>query len=467
MSTDPLTNMNPTVNRREMLRRTAGAGLLGASGSLLANSAAIGAEAIAHPLLAKAPHIEPKAKRVIVLFMNGGVSHVDSFDPKPELNRRGGQTAPGRDNKLVASLWQPRARGESGLITTDLFPHIGNEIDNICLLRSLYSRHGDHFAATLNMHTGSNGPPLPGLGAWLSYGLGTDNIDLPSHVVFARNEPYAGSQAWSSNFLPAYHQGTRIVPGDEPVPFLASQPGTEDIRDQELAMLRRVNQHHADRRRKNTELAARTLAFDTARSMQRLIPAAFDLSRETQETLDLYGVEPEDNSSFAWQCLAARRMAEAGIRVIEVVDNPSRRNWDTHKNISLQNNLAKNVDQPIAALLRDLRRLGMLDDTLIVWCTEFGRTPWNDGNSRPRGRGHHANAFTCWLAGGGVKGGMAYGSSDELGAEVAENGMTVHDFHATIMHLMGIDHTRLTFNYAGRDFRLTDVHGQVNHEIMV
>ncbi len=400
-----------------------------------------------------------------MFFQTGGVSHVDSFDPKPALARDEKKKSKlNRDRGFKPSMWAHQPRGESGLEITNLFPHIGAMADDLCLIRSLHGDHGDHFEATLHMHTGSNGSALPGIGAWMSYGLGTANPNLPSHVVFADKQPYAGSQAWDSNFLPAYHQGVRIQPGNEPIPNLRPDDALAAAQPAEMKMLEKMNRRHFKSRADNAELAARILSFETAYSMQNLAPDLFDLSKETDHTLDLYGTKRDDNKSFGWQCLMARRMAERGVRFIEVIDTGSSGNWDAHSNIQGHGKLAKIIDQPIAGLLTDLKQRGLYEDTLVIWCTEFGRTPYPDSN--PTGRGHHKQVFTCWLAGGGVKGGYAYGKSDEHGLAPAENPVHVHDFHATILHLVGMNHEQLTYHWAGRNFRLTDVHGEVIHDIL-
>jgi hypothetical protein len=279
-------------------------------------------------------------------------------------------------------------------------------------------------------------------------------------VVFAAREPYAGSQVWDANFLPACHQGTRVLPGDEPIPNL--KPYIEDagLQQREMDFLQRVNGRHLATRGEHSELSARMLSFRTAHSMQKLAPDLFDLRAEAPSTFDLYGFKPGDKKSFGWQCLMARRMAERGVRVVELIDTGASNNWDAHGNIRTYDRLAKNIDQPIAGLIQDLKMRGMLDETLIVWCTEFGRTPSRD-KKNSTGRGHHRSVFTCWLAGGGVAGGTTYGASDEIGMNVGQDGVHVHDFHATILHLMGINHKRLTYNHAGRNFRLTDVAGRI------
>jgi hypothetical protein len=441
-------------NDRGLTRRSV---LTGAAAALGASTLpAFGDEV--HPLAARRPHHRARAQRVILFFMNGGTSHVDTFDPKPKLRELHGKVAQGA-RKWVASPWAFGPRGKSGLVMTDLFRHLNGVADDLCLLRSMKGDHNDHFEATLHMHTGSDGSARPGIGAWVSYGLGTANPNLPSHIVFAKDKPYAGSQTWDSNFLPAYHQGVRVEPGDEPIPNLKPYGPLAPVQDLELKALRDMNRRHAEERGMPSELLARVLSFDTAASIQNMAPDLFDLGKEPDSVLDLYGLERGDNRSFAWQCLMARRMAERGVRFVEVFDS----NWDHHGGIQKgHEKRAEAVDRPLAGLLRDLRRRGMLEDTLVAWTTEFGRTPHAPGD----GRDHHNKVFSCWLAGGGVKGGYAHGASDETGSEVAEKAVHVHDLHATILHLLGLDHEKLTFRYAGRDFRLTDVYGNVVREIL-
>ena len=413
-----------------------------------------------HPLEAKPPHFQSKAKRVIFFFMNGGMSHVDSFDPKSRLTELDGEESSRKGRKWKGSQWKTIVDDRTSIETTELVKHLNGVMDEIALVRSLHSPFGDHFEATLHMHTGQKGMAMPGIGAWLSYGLGTSNTDLPSHVVIAKNEIYGGAKAWDANFLPPIHQGTRIVPGAEPIKYVQPHESTARKQPRELSFLEKLNRSHRSGREETTELAARMLSFKTAVSLQREAPALFNIDGELSETMDLYGAKSGDYD-FGWQCLMARRMAEKGVRFIEVIHSG---NWDHHSNIKNHGKLGREIDKPIAGLIRDLRLRGMLDETLIVFATEFGRTPHEDSN--PTGRGHHRHAFTCWLAGGGVKGGSVYGTSDEIGNVVAENPVTIHDFHATILHLLGLDHEQLTFRHSGRDFRLTDIHGNVIRELI-
>lgn len=414
----------------------------------------------ANPLAPKAPHFPGKAKRVIFMYMSGGVSHMDTFDPKPRLTADNGKPMSNKPNArpYLGPFWEFKPRARCGTEVSDLFPYVGECMDDICLIRSMRGDHNDHFQATLGIHTGSVTFARPSIGSWVSYGLGTVNQNLPSFVVLAPQLPYAGGQVWSSDFLPGCHQGTRVSAGPEPIPNLSRRSPSMAVEEMELSLLDRLNRRHQQSRATDPVLAARIKSFETAFGMQQAMPEVLDLSKESDATLKLYGLERGRTKGFGWQCLVARRLVERGVRFVELIDVGSSNNWDAHGDMKTHEPLARNVDQPIAGLIKDLKSRGMLDDTLVVWTTEFGRTPFTDG---PTGRSHQSSVFSSWLAGGGVKGGLAYGKSDDYGAKVAENEVHVHDFHATILHLLGFDHERLTFRHAGRDFRLTDVHGRV------
>jgi hypothetical protein len=410
-------------------------------------------------LAPRAPHFPGKARRVIFMVMSGAVSQVDTFDPKPKLVEAAEKKGLGANNRpLLRPLWDFKPNRKCGTEVSDLFPHLREVMDEVCLIRSMKCDHNEHFQATLGVHTGSITFKRPSIGSWVSYGLGTENQNLPSFIVLAPYLPYAGGQVWSSDFLPAIHQGVRVIPGDEPIPGLARRSPSDQIQQRELGLLADLNRQHLINRENESALAARIKSFETAYGMQREMPEALDLSKETDATLKLYGLEPGSAKGFAWQCLVARRLAERGVRFIELIDTGSSNNWDAHGNMKSYEGLARNVDQPMAGLLKDLKSRGLLEDTLVVWTTEYGRTPWID---QPDGRGHHNFVYSSWMAGGGIKPGIVYGQSDEYGDQVAENEVHVHDFHATILHLLGFDHTRLTYRYGGRDFRLTDVHGAV------
>ncbi len=429
-----------------------------------------------NPLAPKAPHFPAKAKSVIFLFMSGGVSHIDSFDPKPKLNADHGKEVvfdhPETRNRrgyeklfLKRPDWKFSPRGQSGIEVSDLFPHIANQADDIAFIRSMHTSHSNHYNATLGMHTGSFAFARPSIGAWMSYGLGTINQDLPSFLVLAPDMPYAGTQVWASDFLPGAHQGTRVMPGAEPIANLVRRVPLSKQQELELEVLNSFNESHQSKRMTDPQLAARIKSFETAHGMQTEMPAALDLSKETEATLALYGLKRGETSGFGWQCLAARRLVQRGVRFVELIHTGSSGNWDSHGNMADHGRLAPQVDQPIAGLLQDLKQQGMMDDVLVVWTSEFGRTPFNNTADAP-GREHHNWAFTSWLAGAGVKRGYVHGATDEHGIRAAEKPVHVHDFHSTILHLMGIDHERLTYRHGGRDYRLTDVAGNVVKEVL-
>jgi hypothetical protein len=469
-------------NRRQFVRSAVAGSLLmpGLLSELLAadsgRSSSAGDADGANPVAPKEPHFPAKAKSVIFLFMSGGVSHIDSFDPKPQLIADHGKQVtfdhpetrnrPGYEKIFLKRPdWKFSPRGQSGIEVSDLFPQIANQADDIAFIRSMHTSHSNHYNATLGMHTGSFAFARPSIGSWLSYGLGTSNQNLPSFLVLAPQMPYAGTQVWASDFLPGAHQGTRVMPGAEPVANLTRRVPTEMRQDLELEALRSLNEAHRATRKEDLQLAARIKAFETAHGMQTEMPAALNLADESEETLALYGLKRGMTDGFGWQCLAARRLVERGVRFVELIHTGSSANWDSHGNMADHGRLAPQVDQPIAGLLQDLKQRGMMDDVLVVWTTEFGRTPFNNTADAP-GREHHNWAFTSWLAGAGVKRGYVHGATDEHGIRAVENPVHVHDFHATILHLMGINHERLTYRYGGRDYRLTDVHGHVVNEIL-
>src|SRR2546425_6929682 len=373
---------NCGCSRRQMVRSLVSGSILlpGIIAQLLADELH-GSDAL-NPLAPKAPHFPGKAKRVIFLYMPGGVSHVDSFDPKPRLivdaGKPNGKTPNSRP--YLPPFWTFKPRGNCGVEVSDLFPNIAEKMDDICLIRSMRGDHSDHFQATLGIHTGSVTVARPSVGSWVSYGLGTENQNLPSFVVLAPELPYAGSQVWSADFLPGCHQGTRVLAGAEPIPDLNRRSPSAKVQQLELGLLDRFNRKHQQQRLAEPALAARIKSFETAFGMQQEMPGVLDLSKETDATLKLYGLERGSAKGFAWQCLVARRMAERGVRFIELIDVGSHDNWDAHADMQTHGPLAKNVDQPIAGLLRDLKSRGLLEDTLVVWTTEFGRTPQTDGH---------------------------------------------------------------------------------------
>lgn len=427
----------------------------------------------------KVSHHSARTKQVIVLYMSGGYSHVDTFDPKPRLTREHDlsigpeieaavSSQPKVERFLKAPLWRFAANKSCGTEVSDLFPHIRKQMHEVALIRSMHCDHRDHGEATLQLHTGSTGIAMPSLGSWLSYGLGSFNDNLPSHVVISEHRPYSGPVIWDASFLPGVHTGVRIIPGDQPLPNL--KPATPaELQEIELGLLEKLNQQHLRRRQGDSKLAGRMASFHTAKGLQDLAPKVLDLSKESIQTLKLYGCEPGDRKSYAAQCITARRLIENGVRFVEIIDavGACRDNWDAaHRDVSTHEKYARRVDQPVAALLQDLRQRDLLKDTLVVFCTEFGRSPWAQDGKGTKSRTHHPSAFSCWLAGGGVRPGIVHGRTDDIGNRVEEGAVHIHDFHATILHLMGLNHERLTFHHAGRDFRLTDVHGRVVKELI-
>ncbi len=467
--------MSHCACRRTFLRSAVAGSLLmpGILAELLAEDAG---RASADPLAPRPPHFPARAKSVIFLFMSGGVSHVDSFDPKPRLTADHGKQVvldhpetrnrPGYEKLfLKRPQWEFRRHGKCGTEVSTLFPHLAGCVDDLAVIRSLHADHSNHYNATLGMHTGSFNQARPSVGSWVSYGLGTPNRNLPSFVVIAPHTPYAGGQVWASDFLPGSHQGTLVVPGAEPMRNVRPRVGLAR-QQRELAALAELNADHLERHERDPELAARIRSFETAFGMQMAAPEAFDLAKESDKTLALYGLERGSTRGFAWQCLVARRLVERGVRFVELIDSGSSNNWDAHGDMIGQHApLARNVDKAMAGLLKDLKARGLLDETLVVWTTEFGRTPFNN-SADAKGREHHPWAFSSWLAGAGVKPGITHGLTDDHGIRVAADGVHVHDFHATILHLLGLDHTRLTYRHAGRDFRLTDVAGNVVKKIL-
>ena len=456
-------------SRRGFLRSMVGGSALlpGLVSQLIAEDA-VGSAAV-DPLAAKTPPLPAKAKRVIFLYMSGGVSHVDSWDPKPKLFAAAGTTADvneyqGRKGNYKMFLKRPQwdfaPHGKCGTQVSSLFPHQAECVDDLCVIRSMKSDHTNHYEATLGMHTGSFTFARPSLGSWVSYGLGTINRNLPSFVVIAPQSPYAGGQVWGSDFLPGAHQGTLIVPGAEPIANVKRRVANSALQELELGLMGRMNQRHVASRSFDPLLQARIRSFETAFGMQMEVPQVLDLSKESDATLDLYGLKRGETKGFGWQCLMARRLVEQGVRFVELIDTGSSGNWDAHGDMLTHAPLAKNVDQAIAGLLRDLKQRGMLEDTLVVWTTEFGRTPFVEAKNAS-GREHHHWVFSSWLAGAGVKAGSVYGESDDFGINVGKDPVHVHDFHATILHLLGFDHERFTYRHTGRDYRLTDVSGNV------
>ncbi len=469
------------MSRRQMLRRFAsGFGMVGLAGLLaedLVSSVFAGDAAPANPLLVKPPQFPAKAKRIIFLFMSGGPSHVDTFDPKPRLTKDNGKPPPFEKPKLertktgnlLQSPWSFKQYGHSGTAICELFPHVATCADDLCVIRSMVADNINHNGACLQMNTGEQAFSRPSMGSWLLYGLGSENQDLPGFVVISPAQPAQGAPLWSSSFLPASYQGTLVSDLNNPIANLKnSRLSAAQQRDQ-LDLLKKLNGIHQQQREEDSRLSARIESFELAFRMQARAPEAFDVTNESAETKKLYGLDDKTTETFGKQCLMARRLAERGVRMVQVYHTQTAKRsscqlWDQHSGLKaeLPNNCAA-VDKPIAGLLKDLKARGLLEDTLVVWGGEFGRTPTAEGTD---GREHHPFGFTMWLAGGGIKGGMTYGSTDEFGWFAVENKVHVHDLHATILHLMGINHEKLTYRYSGRDFRLTDVSGRVVTDIL-
>ncbi|MFC6646267.1 DUF1501 domain-containing protein [Granulicella cerasi] len=419
---------------------------------------------LANPLAPHAPMFPAKAKRVIFLYMSGGVSHVDTFDPKPLLTRDTGKLHNG--DFLHASPWAFKRYAKCDTEVSELFPHVGAMMDDICVIRSMKNDIPNHSQAVLQIHGGSTVEPRPSIGSWASYALGTENQELPSYMVLAPEIPYGGAQCWDSGFLPACHQGIRVVPGQEAIPNI-SRANRLDIQEMDLGLINFFNQRNLAEHDGDKTLASRIKTFETAAGMQQEAPDAFDITKESDATLKMYGITRDTKKGFGWQCLVARRLAERGVRFVELIDTGSDKynNWDSHLDIKMHATQARKVDKAIAGMLQDLKSRGMLDDTLVVWTTEFGRKP-GDASPDEQGRTHWSKSYSSWVAGGGFKGGMTYGTTDDYGYEVVDKPVDIHDFHATLLNQMGLDHKKLTFRHAGRDYRLTDVSGNVVHDII-
>ncbi|MDE0260966.1 MAG: DUF1501 domain-containing protein [Bryobacterales bacterium] len=469
------------LSRRTMLRRSAlGFGSLGLY-SLLQQSDLLAAPASSGPLASKRPHFAPRAKRIIFLFMHGGVSHVDTFDPKPRLDSDNGKPLPIKRSLtfnakeaggLMRSPWEFKQRGESGIPVSELFPEVATCADDLCVIRSMVGEGVDHGAAMLQLFTGTFSFSRPSMGAWTLYGLGTENQNLPGFITIKPTQWQGGDKLFATSFLPGAYQGTPIGSSpmavddiiDNPIDHALPQGGSSEEQRLELEFLRQMNRRHADDRRLDPDLEARIQAFELAFRMQSEAPEAFDVSRETDATRRLYGLDEEVTRDFGWQCLLARRLSERGVRVVQATHSGVEEKWDHHGDIlRLHPIRSREVDKPIAGLIKDLKSRGLLDETLVVWGSEFGRTPFSEGAD---GRDHNPYGFSIFMAGGGVKQGSIYGATDEFGYHAVEDRMHIHDLHATILHLMGLDHEKLTFRYSGRDFRLTDVAGVVAEKLL-
>lgn len=429
------------------------------------------------PLLPKAPHFAPRAKRVVFMFMHGGPSHIDTFDPKPRLEQDHGKPLPfkrpltfaeGNVGGLLKSPWSFRRYGQSGIPVSELFPNVATCIDDICVIRSMVGDSVAHGGAILQLNTGSNTFTRPSAGSWVVYGLGTENQNLPAFITLKPGLSHGGAKNWSSSFLPGIYQGTAVGHGGVSVDDLMKAP-IEHLRNlslspeqqrYELDMLQKMNRRSALQHEHNPNLDARIEAFELAFRMQTEAPEAFDIKGETEATKKLYGMDQKHSRDFGWQCLVARRLAERGVRFIQVSHEYGPGNevgWDAHSElIRLHTRTAAQVDVPIAGFLKDMKARGLLEDTLVVWGGEFGRTPVAESGD---GRDHNPYGYTMWMAGGGIKGGTTYGATDEFGYYAVEDRMHINDLHATILYALGLDHEKLTYLHAGRNFRLTDVAG--------
>jgi hypothetical protein len=473
--------MTEPASRRELLKVAAcGFGHLALLG-LASERASAGP---ANPLAPRPPHFRPKAKRIIFLFMQGGVSQVDSFDYKPSLEKYAGQALPFDDARVIAntgmrgssqrvmrSPWKFARHGECGRWGSELFPEINQQVDDLCFIHSMQTEGVAHGPATLFLHCGATNSVRPSMGSWIQYGLGTENEDLPGFISIGPSAGNGGARNYGNAFLPAAFQGTPLgkagAPASEATIRNLGNPLLSSVeRRRHFELMRALNAEQIKAKPGDSELEAMLASYELAWRMQGQAPDVLDLSRETRETHALYGIGQPATDGFGRQCLLARRLCEAGVRFVQVTygDNTANPAWDQHSNLPKHADHARAVDRPIAGLLADLKRRGLLEDTLVWWGSEFGRTPYAEKNGT--GRDHNPGGFTIWLAGAGVKPGFAFGATDEFGHAAVENKVHMHDLHATVLHLLGIDHQRLTYRYAGRDFRLTDVSGVVIKEIL-
>jgi len=438
------------------------------------------------PLSPQPAHHVPRARRVIFLFMHGGPSHVDLFDPKPQLTRDNGKPLPfegtrvkfaGRGN-LMRSPWKFRRHGESGIPMSELWQHLPTVADDLCMMHSVCETNVSHGAACMKLHTGDDTLVRPSMGSWISYGLGTENQNLPSFITICPTSAHGGVNNFGTAFLPAEHQGVPLgTPGvpntlakDAKFDFMTNARTTARQQRLHLDLLRKLHAHQKQTTGPDAALEARIQSFELAFRMQTAAPEAMNISQESQVTRALYGLDDTTTENFGLACLLARRFAECGVRFIQVSHSRPHggdEQWDQHAH--LKKNHAINVaqiDKPITGLIKDLKLRGLLEDTLLLWGGEFGRSPDAQAGNKEPGRDHHTEGFTMWVAGGGVKGGFRYGATDEYGYYTVENRCTIHDLHATILHLLGLDHKRLTYPHAGRDFRLTDVYGEIAHGLI-
>ncbi len=441
----------------------------------LALAALLGSEGrAAQQKLVQKAHFTPKAKRVIFLFMHGGPSHMDTFDYKPQLQKDSGKPLPfdkprvfsAATGNLLGSPWTFKQHGESGAWVSEVFPHVAGCVDDMCIINSMHGSNSRHGGALLELHTGSDTFVRPSMGSWITYGLGSENQDLPGFITVCPTLTHGGVNAYSSSFLPADYQGTPIgnasIPADRAViPFISNKSGIPlSIQRRELNFLQQMNREQLTKSGPDSALEGRINSFELAYRMQTAAPELQDISDESETTQKMYGLDNEVTKNFGRQCLMARRFAERGVRFVQITHSYK---WDQHSGLktALPRN-AMEVDQPIAALLKDLKLRGLLEDTLVLWGGEFGRTPVSQGEN---GRDHNPQGYTMWMAGGGVKGGLQYGATDDYGYYAVKNKVHIHDLHASILHLLGLDHKKLTYQFAGRDFRLTDVHGEIMYDL--
>jgi hypothetical protein len=462
------------ISRRELLRRAgAGFGTLGLAGALH-SAGLLGALQAAPRGGAARTHFPARAKRVIFLFMNGGPSHVDTFDPKPALKEFEGDKPGGEHQKRAKAGFLPspfefRAHGANGLVLSELFPRLARRADDLCIIRSMHTDVPNHEPGLLLMHSGNQQPIRPSIGSWVSYGLGTENENLPSFVVLAPRHPVVGPHLWSSSFLPGAHQGMAVDTKEMAVERLVADLKHPELdlprQRRQLDLIQALNRQHLEDRGHEAALEAQIRALEVAFKMQSAASEAFDLAKEPSSLRAQYG-----ETNFGQSCLLARRLSERGVRFVQVyyLSRGNNQPWDTHQDNDEQHRtLCADSDRATAALLTDLKERGLLDETLVIWGGEFGRTPYaQPAKDKKPGRDHHHTGFSMLLAGGGVKGGLTYGATDELGMEAVENRVHVHDLHATALHLLGLDHEKLTYRYSGRDFRLTDVHGRLVRDII-
>lgn len=451
------------LTRRGMLQQTA-AGFGWMAFAAMNAEIARAAGSFISPLAAKEPHFPGKAKRVIFLFMQGGPSHLDTFDWKPELKANGGKTSSGTEGKggkLLAPQFKFKPQGQSGLPISELFPEVSRYADDLCLLNGMHTSNAAHPQATIALHTGSVNFVRPSMGSWVTYGLGSESQNLPGFVTI-NPVGLGGAQNYGSSFLPASYQGTRVDLAAGGIADVRNRHLTSGRQRSQIDLIQEMNRDLLGKHPGNPELDGVIQSFELAYRMQSSVPAVLDFKAEKHGTIERYGIDDSLTEEFGTQCLMARRLAESGVRFIQV----SKGGWDQHRD--LKSALKKNcggIDRPIAALLQDLKDRDMLKDTLVVWGGEFGRSPQDQGNGGD-GRRHNNQGYTMWMAGGGVKGGMRYGATDEMGGTSVMGKIGTHDLHATMLHLLGFDHTKLTYRYAGRDFRLTDVYGEVAKEIV-